>query len=241
MARPDPRAAKERKQKIFVVVGGLLLVGLLAIQLPRILGGSPEEVSASSEPTAPATDPGSASPAPPAVAAPTARPVATTLDLGSLSVFSSKDPFVQQVKSPSATATSSGGSGKASGGDTGGAKDTATEESTKSFTLGGSPSASVTVISVNGARQAVVTGAAFPSIDPVFVLVAEHPEQKSVTIGVAGGAFASGATKSKLAVGKPLVLVNTATGARYRLKLVAVGNGSAAKPADGPDTPTAQP
>jgi len=37
---PEERAARERKQKIFVVVGGLLLVALLAFQLPKLLGGS---------------------------------------------------------------------------------------------------------------------------------------------------------------------------------------------------------
>ena len=38
---PDARAARERKQKIFVVVGGLLLLAMLAFQLPKLMGGSP--------------------------------------------------------------------------------------------------------------------------------------------------------------------------------------------------------
>ena len=93
--------------------------------------------------------------------------------------------------------------------------------------MGETDAAAVTVISVNGARQTLVPGAAFPAADPVFVLVAEQPQAKTVVIGIAGGAYASGAPTTKLKVGKPLVLVNTTTGARYRLVLVAVGNGTA--------------
>jgi hypothetical protein len=59
----------------------------------------------------------------------------------------------------------------------------------------------------------------------VFVLVAEQQGSKSVVVGIAGGAYASGSRTAKLVIGKPLVLVNTTTGARYKLVLVAVGNG----------------
>ena len=37
---PEARAARERKQKIFVVVGGLFLLAMLSFQLPKLLGGS---------------------------------------------------------------------------------------------------------------------------------------------------------------------------------------------------------
>jgi hypothetical protein len=95
------------------------------------------------------------------------------------------------------------------------------------------------VISVNGARQALAAGTRFPVADPVFVLVAEQPKSKSVIIGIAGGAYASGSRTTKLVVGKPLVLVNTTTGARYKLVLIAVGNGKATEtPTPGTATPT---
>ena len=48
---PEERAARERKQKIFVVVGGVLLLGLLAIQLPKLLGGSGETAAATTPTT----------------------------------------------------------------------------------------------------------------------------------------------------------------------------------------------
>jgi hypothetical protein len=102
----------------------------------------------------------------------------------------------------------------------------------------GETSAAVTLISVNGARQALQSGAAFPAADPVFVLVAENPGARTVVIGIAGGAYASGAKTTKLAVGKPLVLVNTTTGARYRLVLVAVGTGMPPTSANGTGSST---
>ena len=96
----------------------------------------------------------------------------------------------------------------------------------------------MTVISVNGARQALSAGAVFPAADPVFVLIAESPKAKTVTVGIAGGSYANGAGGTKLRVGKPLVLVNTTRGARYRLVLVAVGQGTPeTKPDDAPVKP----
>ena len=94
------------------------------------------------------------------------------------------------------------------------------------------------MISVNGTRQALVAGAVFPAADPVFVLIAENPKAKTVVVGIAGGSYANGAGGTKLRVGKPLILVNTSTGARYRLVLVAVGETKPdTKPDDDPDKP----
>ena len=87
----------------------------------------------------------------------------------------------------------------------------------------------LTIVAVNGARQTLEEGATFPASDPVFVLVSEQPDAKSVVIGVVGGEYAGGMKTTKLKVGKPLTLVNTATGAQYRLKLVSVGSGASAK------------
>jgi hypothetical protein len=245
MATVDARAARERKQKMFVVVGGVVLLALLAFQLPRILGGSSPTAQPAAETTT-AGDPAATSTVAP-TSAPTQvalrdtdrRPAAAPDKLRSFSLFSPKNPFVQQVAAPSPTAGSTGtaGSPPAPG----------KEETPKApvpsegFTVGGTPAAAVTVISVNGNRQALVPGAAFPSADPVFVLVAEQVEAKTVVIGVAGGAYESGAKTTKLRVGKPLVLVNTTTGARYRLVLVAVGTGSTSSAAAPGKSPTPTP
>lgn len=247
---PAERAARERKQKIFVVVGGLVLVGLLAIQLPRLLGGSASESAApvttdTTGGTVTETTPPERSAPVPIGLSDTDRPLAASPgQLPSFELFSPKDPFVQQVDTGMFGAPGAGeqppaggtqGEGKGSTG--------STEGSPTGFTVGGA-SASVTVISVNGARQALVPGAAFPAANPVFVLVAEQPEKRTVTIGIAGGAYANGSRTTKLKMGKKLVLVNTTTGARYKLVLVSVGDGSVSpdKTADkaaGPKAPAA--
>jgi hypothetical protein len=214
----DARAARERKQKIFVVVGGIVLLALVAFQLPRYLGGG-SEASPTTTTAAPETPAPGSSPAPgnvPVALVDTDRPLpAGRSKLGSLAGFALKDPFVQQIK-PAKT-----GSGGSEPGETG-------------FTVGGKPVAAVTIVSVNGIRQALVPGATFPTGNPVFVLVGEQPAKKTVTIAVAGGEYENGARATRLQLGKPLVLVNTTTGARYRLVLVAVGDGEA----EG-ETPTA--
>jgi len=198
---PAERAARERKQKIFVVVGGILLLGLLAFQLPRMLGGSSSPAAAPATDTTLASDP--ATPAPRSIAA--VALVDTDRRLGpipgkltSFSVFARKDPFIQQVVPDSPFGD------PAADGDT--KKDTP-KTARKGFTVG-SPAAKVTIISVNGSRQTLEPGAAFPASDPVFVLVAEQPDASTAVVGIAGGAYASGAKTTKLKAGKPTRFVD---------------------------------
>jgi hypothetical protein len=247
---PEQRAARERKQKIFVAVGGVFLLVLLAIQLPKILGGSSgSEAASETTPaaTTPATTPATTRPTPSPPSSPAAGlggavsfSSSEQAKLRAFTVFSRKDPFVQQVVTPSGSSSGSA-SGTSSKGET-----KPSEEKTPSQEFATGPKASVTVIRVNGVPEPVTPGAAFPSADPVFVLVAEQPRKKTVTIGIAGGAYASGQKTIALAVGKAVVLENTATGATYRLVLVSVGNGvgapaskgsSQAPPPEGAGTP----
>jgi hypothetical protein len=223
---PDERAARERKQKIFVVVGGLVLIGLLAIQLPKLMGGSSEPTASTTttEPDTVATEPAAQTPTTVSIVlGDTDQPLpADPRKLRSLGSFAGKDPFVQQVEAP---APDGGGSGSTDQGGGGGGEP---EEPDSTGFSTGELTASVTVISVNGARQVLSPGSLFPAANPTFVLVGEQPKTKSVTVGVAGGQYEGGAKATKLTVGKPLILVNTTTGARYRLVLVAVGDGSRA-------------
>ncbi len=214
---PEARAARERKQKIFVLVGGLLLVGLLALQLPKLLGGPASDATAA--PTTTAEAPATPGVTPPvSTPAPSGTPVAATAKLTTFSVFERKDPFVQQVATrppPATTASSPSGAGK-----TGKGAGTAT---TKFST--GAKGASATIVTVNGERYVLEPGTKFPASDPLFVLVAEKPGSKAVVVGIAGGAYSGGKKTTTLKVGKPLSLVNTATGARYKITLVSVGSG----------------
>jgi hypothetical protein len=224
---PEARAARERKQKIFVVVGGLLLLALLAFQLPKVLGGSsPTDAAATT--TEETTLPGQPAPSGAALVVHVdTSATATTGKLTSFSVFAPKDPFVQQVVTDT-------GLGTASGGGEGDGAGTAAEKPTK-FATGKASAAAVTIVTVNGARQVLEPGMKFPAADPLFVLVAEKPDAKTVVVGIVGGAYSGGAKTTTLKVGKPITLVNTTTGARYRISLVSVGSGDAAEqPAEKP-------
>lgn len=102
----DPRAAKEKRQKRFLLIAAPVLLLVLAFQVPRFLGGddTPEPTSAAAA-TAPVpgtpVSPTGVVPSPPPAAAP---PAAEQKSRGAIRGFSPKDPFVQQVRA-------SGGSG----------------------------------------------------------------------------------------------------------------------------------
>ena len=217
---PEARAARERKQKIFVVVGGLLLLAMLAFQLPKLLGGSSSPEATPATTAATPTAPGQ-----PAVtgAAPVALVGSTSGSgkLTSFSVFAAKDPFVQQVVTENGLDAPAGGEAKNGGG---GSTAKAAGSTTK-FATGKTTAAAVTIVTVNGARQVLEPGMKFPTGDPLFVLVAEKPGSKSVVVGIVGGAYSGGAKTTTLKAGKPITLVNTTTGARYKISLVSVGSG----------------
>ena len=218
---PEARAARERKQKIFVVVGGLLLVGLLAIQLPKLLGGSSDPATATSaDPEAVGQEATSSDSG--AISLVVASAAASG-KITSFSTFRAKDPFVPQVVVTTAVGQGEIESAPAAGDAAKAAK--AAKSAEKTFSTRNTPVAAATIVTVNGARQVVEPGMKFPSADPLFVLVAERPGSKSVVIAVAGGAYTGGSKTASVKVGKPLTLVNTTTGARYRIALVSVGSG----------------
>ena len=229
---PEARAARERKQKIFVVVGGLFLLAMLAFQLPKLLGGSssPEAapVTTAVTPTAPG-QPALTGAAPVALVGSTA---AGPGKLTSFSVFQAKDPFVQQVVSQNGLDAAPEGEAKSGGG----ASTPKAAGSTLKFGTGRTTAAAVTIVTVNGARQVLEPGMKFPTGDPLFVLVAEKPGSKSVVVGIVGGAYSGGARTTTLKAGKPITLVNTTTGARYKISLVSVGSGDSSA-AEAPQKP----
>jgi SPOR domain len=80
------RAAKEKRQKIILVIGVVLLIGLLALELPKTLKKL-HHTAAAIAPVPVATNP--------AVAAPVVQP--RPVSLAPLRRFASKDPFVPQI------------------------------------------------------------------------------------------------------------------------------------------------
>jgi hypothetical protein len=223
-ANDAARAARERKQKIFVVVGAIVLLGLLAFQLPKLLGGSG---SAAAAPAAVTTG-GEAEPGTPGT---TAIPVALVdtdrpLVLGpgqfrSFSQFKLKDPFVQQItERPEAEI----GGGAAAPRDRPPRSRARPKAPSRSFSVG-EAAAGATILSVNGVRHVLEPGGSFPASDPVFALVSEQPGAKTVVVGLRGGKYADGGRRTTLRVGKQVVIENSTTGARYRLTLVKAGDG----------------
>lgn len=228
----DPKA-KAKRQKIMAAGGAVLLLGLLAIQVPRtmkMLNAKPAEpaLAAPAAAPAPGTDP-SVLPTPGTAAAPTSPvagggllvdtdtpPAPEAGQLVSFGRFASKDPFVEQI-SDGGPSSSSGGGGEggegAEGGIVGGSEGS---EGSGSAVAAGSA-----IIAVNGVEETVAVKKEFPESEPVFVLVSVTKTEAKVAI--AGGAFASGAPTVTLRLGKPLTLVNTADGVRYELKLVKTG------------------
>lgn len=250
MAKKVDLKAKAKRQKVIAGIGAVLLLGLLAIQVPRTMkmlnaqAPAPPPVEAAPATGAP-TDP-SVLPTPGMVGGsgggtggePNATlvdsdpaPSASTGQLVVFGRFSSKDPFAQQIDERAPAPDGSGGGGGGSDGGTDGSGGS-TPEPAGAGSPGSSPGptpgeqtpavpAGSALLALNGAEELVARGAEFPKDEPVFKLVSIS--RREVKIGVAGGAFASGSGTVTIAVGKTLTLVNTADGTRYEITLVAVG------------------
>jgi hypothetical protein len=219
MAKKFDAKAKAKRQKIIAAVLGVLLLGVLAYEVPSLMKTMNKKPPANNPVAAPAT------PAPagtPVAGAPTpaGTPVsATTLtdsdpsaqpgagQLLSFDRFTSKDPFAQQASTSKASSAPT--------------KPAAPRPpppppppppAPKSF---GITSAH---ISVNGNTEQVNVGDTFPTADPVFRLVSAT--KKTAKVAIAGGSLSSGAAAITLTKGKKLTLMNTADGTRYELLLV---------------------
>jgi hypothetical protein len=99
------------------------------------------------------------------------------------------------------------------------------------------------VISVNGTLYSVAVGNDFPeasssdaSIQPLFHLVSVTAH--SAKISIVGGSYANGAPAVTLQENKPVTLMNTADGTRYKLILKPVGTSIAAPAAPTSTTST---
>jgi hypothetical protein len=263
--KQDNKAARERKQKIFLAVAGVVFVGLMVIQGPKLLkqvrgseSAAPAASSSKADSTTASGSTSTAVPASAATSAPAPAPVAhvpapksarTQLagviivpeqpvkagdgQLSSFSRFTSKDPFVQQVgDQPLPTPQEIAGMGA-----TPKAPDLAQPQPTSPATpslpstgtdKGGAAvkvveTPTLAVLLVNGKLHSLEAGKRFPKGDPAFLLKTLKPGR--VGIAVANGSFAGGGVLT-LRVGRKVTLVNTATGARYVVKLVYLGTES---------------
>jgi hypothetical protein len=237
MAKIDPLKAKQRKQKILLGVLGVVFVGLIAFEAPKVMKklhpAPPTRPSSSTSTTA-------APAGTPTLAAPTLGgaqvPAATTTDatgslaaapstvqdgqLSSFSRFASKDPFTQQLSDKASSSPSSSPSPSGGGSSSGGGRSSAPPSS--------APAPGSAVISVNGTLYTVATSTDFPqptsadaSLVPLFHLVSVTAHTAKVSI--AGGSYSTGAQTVTLRENKPVTLMNTADGTRYTLILKPLG------------------
>jgi hypothetical protein len=231
----DQLKAKQKKQKILAAVLAVLFLGLMAFQFPRVMKQLHKKppVSTAATSTTPTGTPSLAAPTLSGSEQSTATtptggssltsgdvpPPANDGQLASFSRFASKDPFAQQLSDDTAGGS---GSGSSSGGGSSGFSGGTSSPSGGSGSA--SPGLGSAVISVNGTLMSVQTGTDFPqatatdpNVQPLFHLisVAAH----SARISIVGGSYSNGAAAVTLRENRPLTLMNTADGARYKLVL----------------------
>lgn len=233
----DIRASKDRRAKKMAIGGAVLLVAVLAFELPHYLGGKSSAPSAAgttaSDTTAASTTPGvtgapaaTASGTAPVAAVPVTAstklpnsdvaPVRTKSQLYSFDTFAGKDPFVQQVSTTQPGSAGSTPPGTTPPSSSAPAQTASTSvQQTSARTLA---SSGVATIQVNGKTETVRVGKSFPSANPVFTLVSLA--HGSANIGIANGSYSSGAQTVRLSGGRSVTLVDTADGVRYKVRLI---------------------
>jgi hypothetical protein len=255
----DSLKAKQKKQKIVAGVLGVVFLGVALFQGPKLwkqLHPASSQATPSYNETTTTTagtpslaaptlgggqTPASPSGTPSTASASGAPPVADG-QLSSFSMFASKDPFSQQLSDESDSSAPS--SGSSSGGSSAGGSSSGDGSSSSGSGGGGSASAptpGTAVISVNGTLYSVAAGNDFPdasstdpSIVPLFHLISVTAH--TAKISIVGGSYANGAPAVTLQENKPVTLMNTADGTRYKLILKPVGTAVAAPAA--PSAPT---
>ncbi len=250
--REDAAAKKAKRQKIILGVIGAVLVGLVALQGPKLLNRGGGTEAASTTPAAPSAAPIATSPAATggaaaaaAISAPRGKTAAvvagvpisagppsqaTHAQLVSFTLFDPKDPFVQAVNSEDATGQPSDSSGT-----TGASGPSGSDQSQGTGSSGGSSSSSGSgASSASTPAQPIAYATINLNGHPQQVKVkddfpASSPlfvlkslQKKAAKIGVAGGSFDDGQAVV-LKLNKTVTLLNTATGVRYQLKLVYTG------------------
>src|SRR4249920_2172774 len=245
----DPKA-KAKRQKIIAAVGGVLLLGVLAFQVPRtmkMLHQSNANASSAPAPTTVATGVTGAPIAVPSLGGGNATPTATGVAAGGLSDpnavssansgqllafsrFRTKDPFAQQVNVACASnsSPSDASAACASAGSTKPTTGTSTTPSPSPSQGGGTTTTpapaparpTTAVISVNGDSEEVKVGGTFPASNPTFML--SSLTKTTAQVGIAGGSLEGKKQTVTLKKGVPLTLMNTADGTRYVLRLDSV-------------------
>jgi hypothetical protein len=252
---PSPATVKTlaerrvRRQKIFIAVGSVALLGILGFELPKVLGGKNGNQAAITTSSAASAPGAAAAPVVPAGQLPSDRVVVVrdSNQLISFGLFKSKDPFVQQLTTSASTTPAT--PPPAPPPPAGTTPTTSPEAAppvllvplgTPGSTNPSSPSSPSTVpgtttpstpapppvptealIATNGVCERVAVKGTFPATENIFRLVSVAKDGKSVQVGIVGGSFDSGQPTATLKQGDKLTLVNTADGTRYVIELKA--------------------
>ena len=217
MAKKFDAKAKAKRQKIIAAVGGVILLAVLAYEVPSLMKSmnkKPPAAVATPAPPSAVVTPGAvpgipvSTPVTPGAVLSDSDPApqAGSGQLLSFDRFPGKDPFAQQAntaKAPAAPATP-----------------VAPPPPPPPPPATSTPSAAKRTsaqISVNGAKEQVGVGSAFPADDPVFQLVSLT--KTTAKVGISGGSLSTGTTVT-LTKGKKVTLMNTADGTRYELVLI---------------------
>jgi hypothetical protein len=215
--RAAARDAAETRKKILLAGLAVVLLAVLAFELPKIMkrSSSPSSTASTSVVT-------TANPAVPVVGGSTQLTAAEAKRLRVIRQLDAKDPFVPLIHESTTTSSSSSSSASTPA---------ATQPSlhfTPSATTSAGPAATKPVVTkpghvkptaaviwTNGHRQVIGLGQTFKIGDVPFRLVAVTP--KAVRLEIVGGAFMGGKQAIRVRKGHPLKLANNATGVQYRL------------------------
>lgn len=242
--RVDPIKQREKRTKIAAGVGAVLLLGVGAFEVPKILSlmNKKPPVSQSAAPPAAGAPAGSPS-LPPVAPLPgdaassgglidtdTPRDASSVGQLVSFDVFEAKNPFTPQVSSSPVVpgAPSAAAAPTKPGADVPGPATTTTPITMTPLTPPATTTPTATTpnvatgptiaISVNGRVSKVGTQGTFPTGTPVFRLASW--QHGSAEIGIVGGSYATGGQTLTLKLNQPVTLQNTHDGKQYKLLLV---------------------
>lgn len=202
-AKLTQQQQRDRRAKIMLGVLGVLLVGVLALQLPKILhsGGS-----------TPAAPPPVATTAAAAALASAPAPA----QLQRFSRFAPKDPFRSQVATTSTTSTSTSPAAPV-------VKPKPKPQPPLTISVTQQPAPVVprvpaALLRIDGKKHVVPLDGLFPAKHPVFRVVALS--EKALWIQLIGGSLANGQRTVKLDLGRRVTLENTTAGPKIALVLV---------------------
>ena len=250
----NTRSKKQRNQIIFIAIGGVVFLALAVIQGPKLLNRDSQPATQASTPAATsgsngsvATSAAAVAPAPElkgsaVVVKPSPRPGAKTVvagisvspwqvpqaSTGQLWTFSrlkDKDPFVQQIDAGSQITQVPRFANSNSGVPSPTSSSAPRAASTKAAPATVAPTElppTHATIEVNGNEVRLALDQRFPPSTKVFKLAVLKP--KSAEIVLAAGGSIGQNSKIVLTMGKPLTLVNSATGKRYTLRLLYTGS-----------------